>query len=145
MLKIWKSPYSRFHSPLDVINTLASETFTADVVYTDETLKFIADNSFNGIYIHGLLHNIVKQEEFPEFGIYADVQQEKLRNLIERAAKYGIKVFLFMQPPRALPAKLDFWKSYQDIAGASETIDWDDLKCPTPFISLCTSTEKVRR
>jgi len=145
MLKIWKSPYSRFHSPLDVINTLASETFTADVVYTDETLKFIADNSFNGIYIHGLLHNIVKQEEFPEFGIYADVQQEKLRNLIERAAKHGIKVFLFMQPPRALPAKLDFWKSYQDIAGASETIDWDDLKCPTPFISLCTSTEKVRR
>lgn len=145
MLKIWRSPYSKFHSPLDVINTLESETFTADAVYTDEELKLIADNDFNGIWVHGILHNIVKQDEFPEFGIYADEQQEKLESLIRRAAKYGIKVFLFMQPPRALSGELDFWKTHKSIAGASETIDWDNLKRPTEFISLCTSTEKVQR
>ena len=145
MFRIWRSPYTKFHSPLDAINTLESETFTADATYTDEALKVIADSDFNGIWVHGILHNIVKQGEFPEFGVYADEQQEKLRNLIGRAAKHGIKVFLFMQPPRALSGELDFWKNHGDVAGASETIDWDNLKRPTPFVSLCTSTEKVRR
>lgn len=145
MIRIWRSPYSNFYSPLDVINTRESETFTADAVYTDEALSSIAGSNFNGIYVHGLLHNIVKQEEFLEFGVYANEQQKKLRNLIERAAKYGIKVFLFMQPPRALSGELDFWKNHEDVAGAAETIDWDNLKRPTPFVSLCTSTDKVRR
>ena len=76
MFKIWRSQYSRYgHSP-EAENELYAETYTADATYTDEELKYISDGGFNGIWLNMLLHNVVYNEAFPEFGLYAKEQQE---------------------------------------------------------------------
>ncbi|MFA7229820.1 MAG: hypothetical protein WC071_00985, partial [Victivallaceae bacterium] len=105
MIKIWRSPYSEFGKFSRIPNDLQDETITADNVYTDAVLSGIATSGFNGIWLHGLLHNLVQATEFPEFGQNSAIHLEKLRNLIKRAAKHGIKIYLYMQPPRAIPVE----------------------------------------
>ena len=78
-------------------NDLLDETVTADAVYTDDVLAGIAQSGFNGIWVHGLLHHLVSEDLFPELGLNATIHQEKLGMLIERAAKYAIKVYIYMQ------------------------------------------------
>ena len=147
MFKIWRTPFLDYHNPLKTYYSRKTEIFQLDEVsYSDTMLQHIADNGFNGIWVHAMLQEIVKHPDFPEFGVYADELQAKLQTLITRAGKYGIKVYLQMQPPRAINGEItEFWQNHQDVAGAVESLDWDDLKRQTPFISLCTSTEKVRK
>ncbi len=146
MFKIWRTPFLDYHSPLKTYYSRQTEILQLDEVsYSDEILKNIADNGFNGVWAHAMLQEIVKHPDFPEFGVYAEELQAKLQTLVTRAGKYGIKVYLQMQPPRAINGEItEFWNNHQDVAGAVEMLDWDDLKRPTPMVSLCTSTEKVR-
>ena len=150
MLKIWRSQYSKYgHSP-EAENDLYAETYTADATYTDQELKYIADGGFNGIWLNMLLHNVVYNNAFPEFGLYAKEQQEKLASLIDRATKFGIKVYLCCQPPRAVNEwDKAFWEKHADVAGAGEQLSklWGtkDGHEFSNFISVCTSLPKVQR
>ena len=67
MLKIWRSPYSRFGIHVEYPDDLQDETVTAEKSYTDEVLKNIMDCGFNAIWIHGQLHHIIPNPHFPEF------------------------------------------------------------------------------
>ncbi len=96
MIKIWRSPYSAFGESSKKPNDLLDETVTADAVYTDDVLAGIAQSGFNGIWLHGLLHHLVSEDLFPELGYNAAIHQGKLGKLIERAAKHGIKVYIYM-------------------------------------------------
>ncbi len=145
-IKIWRSPYTDFGKNLENADDLLDETVTADEVYTDHCLAEIADSGFNGIWVHGLLHNIVSEAVFPELGSNAAVHQKKLNNLISRATKYGIKVYLYMQPPRALPVSYSwFWDKHSDIAGQIEEVQGDSGGDKFRVQALCTSVEKVKR
>jgi hypothetical protein len=142
--RIWRSHLSRFGNftkELDVLNE--NETITANKAYTDEELSKISESGFNAIWVHGLLRNIVKSEVFPEFGKNAIVHQKNMNELIRRAAKYNIKVFIYMQPPRAIWSGADFWKQHHNLAGSTETLTHEgeelEVKC------LCTSTSKVKK
>ncbi len=145
MIKIWRSPYSNFGCNTEIPNDLLDETITADKAYSDQTLKEIAASGFNGIWIHGLLHHIVTETILPELGKNAKNHQQHLNNLIKRATKYGIKVYLYMQPPRSLPlSDHEFWTNHNDIAGQIEDVDDDKNNKSFKVQSLCTSTEKVQ-
>ena len=147
VFRIWRSPFIDYHAPLAPISSRDTEIMKLDEKsYSDEILQSIAENGFNGIWVHALLQELVKHPLFPEFGEDAELFQEKLRVLIGRAKRYGIKVYLQMQPPRAVSGRhREFWEHHKDCAGSVEIIDWEDLKEPTPMISLCTSTAKVRQ
>ena len=144
MYRIWRSPYSEFGKFTLVPNDLHDETVTAVQVYTDEVLKGIAESGFNGIWVHGLLHNLVTAEEFPEFGRNSATHLKNMRELIKRGAAYGIKVFIYMQPPRAIQVADEvFWKNHADVAGQEEDIEGE----PGQVIrvrAICTSTSKVK-
>ena len=114
--RIWRSPQSDFAAePADEVH---EETCQAHTVYTDETLSEIAENGFNGIWVHALLHHIVSAEPFPELGKSCRMHREALEILIRRAKKYGIRVFLYLQPPRAIPlTEKDFWRRHADCGG----------------------------
>ncbi len=150
-LKIWRSPHSVFGHAPEAENLLEVETYTADAVYTDEELSRIADGGFNGIWLHGQLHNLVRHPLIPELGLYAEQQRERLRSLITRAARHGIKVFLCCQPPRAVSEEFgDFWQVHADLAGAiypltSKAWEIRSRKKIVNFISLCTSLPQVRQ
>ncbi len=143
MYKIWRSPYSEFGKFTVIPNDLHDETVTAAQVYTDEVLKGIAESGFNGIWVHGLLHNMVAADEFPEFGRNSEVHLKNMRELIKRSAEYGIKVFIFMQPPRALLVSDEaFWKNHADVAGQEEILPGEPGEI-VKVRSICTSTLKA--
>ena len=146
MYKIWRSPASPFGISTKTINTTSAESCTAKDSYTDEVLADIAANGFNGIWVHTMLHHVTTHPDFPEFGKEAEKHLAALRVLMERAAKYGIKVYLYMQPPRGIrSSETEFWQHHADVAGQVETFQEEDDQ--TKFYEItcfCTSTTKVR-
>ena len=143
-IRIWRSPDTRFGVLTRKLDHLEDETMTANAVYTDRELAGIAKSGFNAIWVHGLLRNIVKSEVFPEFGKYSARHQKNMNELIVRAAKYGIKVFIYMQPPRAIWEGDAFWKKHAGIGGCIEESPAHDESI-IKLRSLCTSTDKVRK
>lgn len=142
-IRIWRSPYSRFANFVKFADDRNDETVTANQVYTDETLEKISENGFNAIWLHGLLRNLVPSSVFPEFGKNSALHLQNLKDLITRAKKYGIKVFIYMQPPRGLEEDHPFWETHSDVSGHPIFAHTDDGK-KIPMRSLCTSTEKVQ-
>jgi hypothetical protein len=142
-IRIWRSPYSKFGHLLKNPDDLLDETVTAIDAYDDKALQEIAESGFNAIWVHGLLKNIILSEIFPEFGRNSSVHIHHMRMLIKRAAKYNIKVFLYMQPPRALDVENSFWKKHPDVVGQETDYTTDD-GYPVKMRSLCTSTTKVK-
>jgi len=142
-LRIWRSYNSDFGKLLKSPDDLKDETVTASTAYTDDVLSEIAGNGFNAIWVHGLLQNIVPSEVFPEFGKNSSVHIENMSMLIDRASKYGIKVILYMQPPRGIDEKNPFWQKHADAGGVRCRFTTDD-GYKVIMRALCTSTEKVK-
>lgn len=69
--------------------------------YPDPYLNRLAHSGINGIWITGLLRNMVASATIPELGPPAH-RLDKLQALVARAARYGISVYLFCIEPRAL-------------------------------------------
>ena len=136
--RIWRSSRSRFGAE-QLPTGEHDETLTAIQAYTDEELQKIADAGFNAVWVHGILHHLVQVDPFPELGEGCGRHIEAMQTLIDRAERYGIGVFLYMQPPRALSAADPFWEKHPDIRG--EELEFPDitLRC------MCTSTAPVQR
>ncbi len=144
-IRIWRSPYSPFGENKRKEDDRKSETFIAEQVYTDKELSGIAGAGFNAIWVHGLLHQVVNSPVLPELGVNCDIHLKALRTLIDRAAKHELKVFLFMQPPRALPVKHPFWEKYPELGGHIEKRGLaDDTSGIIELRSLCTSQPIVK-
>ena len=144
MLKIWRSAYSRFGLNTEFPDDLQDETVTAEKSYSDAVLKEIAAYGFNAIWIHGQLHHIIRHPRYPEFAPHDRQHLQALKALCARARKFGIKVYLYLQPPRAIPeSHLDFWKAHAEDGGHSQKFCGDDGKWFS-MRSLCTSIPEVR-
>jgi hypothetical protein len=115
------------------------ETLSAVGVYTDEELQKIKKADFDSIWVHGLLRHLVKVDPFPELYKHAELHLNAMRQLIGRAAEYDIKVFLYMQPPRAWSKNDLFWSEHPDIWGI------EDEHRNTPVRSMCTSVPEVQQ
>jgi len=145
-IRIWRSPYSSFGERKRVEVDCESETFLAEQVYTDEELAGIAGAGFNAIWVHGILHQIVNSPIFPELGVNCDLHLNALSKLIDRAAKHGLKVFLYMQPPRALPVDHTFWDKHPEAGGHLEKgLPADDSSENIDFRCICTSQPIVKK
>ena len=145
-IRIWRSSYSPFGKRKRIENDRESETFIAEQVYTDEELAGIAGAGFNAIWVHGILHQIVNSPVFPELGVNCDMHLNALRKLIDRAAKHGLKVFLYMQPPRALPTDHPFWDKHPEAGGhIEEKLPADDSLEDIDYRCFCTSQPVVKK
>jgi hypothetical protein len=145
-IRIWRSPYSPFGARRRVEKDHESETFIAEQVYTDEELAGIAGAGFNAIWVHALLHQIVNSPILPELGVNCDLHLNALRKLIARAAKHGLKIFLYMQPPRALPTDHPFWEKHPEVGGhIEERLAADDSSENIDYRCFCTSQLIVKK
>lgn len=69
MWKIWRSPYSHYAGAAsNHPDEMTDETITANLIYTDAELAGIAKSGFNAIWVHGLLHHMIRVSPFPELG-----------------------------------------------------------------------------
>ena len=116
------------------------ETITANAVYTDAVLADIARQGFNAIWVHGLLRGMVPSRVFPELGKNAAEHIQNMRELIPRAERHGIKVYIYLQPPRGLPADDPFWKKHPEAGGRCYKVmdPRQEIRC------FCTSSPEVK-
>ena len=142
-IRIWRSPASAFGHFMTVPDPWQEESVTALDAYTDQELARISSSGFNAIWVHANLNHVVRTKVFPELGPHAELHQQRLNALVERAQRYGIKVFIYCQPPRSIPRKDAFWDHHPDVAGQIEKFPGDHGE-EIDLQALCTSTDKVK-
>ncbi|MBX2925072.1 MAG: hypothetical protein KF746_22920 [Chitinophagaceae bacterium] len=100
--------------------------------YPDGLLEKLSRNGVNGIWMHTVLNQLAPGDKyFPEFGAGHEVRIHNLKKIVERAGKYGIGIYLYMNEPRAMPASF-----FTDRAGMRGTKEGN-------FYAMCTSNDTV--
>lgn len=102
--------------------------------YPDGLLEKLAEQGVNGVWLHVVLRQLAPGgPDFPEFGKDHGRRLENLRQLVNRAGRYDIDVYLYMNEPRAQPVA--FFENRPEIAGLTV----GNLKL------MCTSVPRVRQ
>ncbi|MFO0926241.1 MAG: alpha-amylase family protein [Gemmataceae bacterium] len=105
--------------------------------FPDGLLRQLADMGVNGVWMHVVLRQLAPGgPDFPEFGAGHEKRLAALRQLVARAGKHGIRVFLYMNEPRAQPQA--FFARRAEMAGVR---GWAGQDATT----LCTSDPRVRK
>lgn len=99
--------------------------------YPDELLERLSDLGINGIWLQGILYQLIPWSEAPERSLHWEIRLDNLRKLVDRAASYGIGVYLYLNEPRAMP--ISFFEQHPEWKGH----ELDGYAC------LCTSQPEV--
>jgi hypothetical protein len=102
--------------------------------YPDGLLRRLAAVGVDGVWMHVVLRTLAPSKTFPEFGQGHEKRLANLRDLVRRAGRHGIGVYLYMNEPRAMPAA--FFEP-PERAGFRGVREGDHY-------TLCTSAEPVR-
>ena len=95
-----------------------NEIVVANETHSDMKLRDIADSGFNGIWLHGIIRELVATILFKDHQTKVDKAQDALKLLCERAKKFGLGVWLYFTEPLGLPKSHPFWKVHPGLAGA---------------------------
>lgn len=102
--------------------------------YPEGLLAGLARHGVNGVWLHVVLHQLIPEGGlFPELGKDSEIRLKNLQDLVDRAARYGIRIYLYINEPRAMPD--EFFENRPEIAGVSQN----------GYTTLCTGTEEVSR
>ena len=104
----------------------------SEVYLPDEQLEAYRSLGVNGIWTQGMLSGLVEFPFEPSISAGCEERLARMRAMTERLAKYGIKLYLYINEPRYMP--LSFFEKHPDIRGHIRG----------EGASLCTSTEKVQ-
>ena len=87
----------------------------------------------NGIWLHGILYQLYPWSPAGDLSRGFETRLDNLRGLVERAAAWGIKTFLYLNEPRGLPNEL--YEHHPQLRGAGH---------PDYLVgALCTSNRDV--
>ena len=86
-------------------------------LFPDAYLERLARTGINGIWIQGVLNTLAPSKIFPEFGAGAEIRLANLNALVRRAGKFGVKVYMYLNEPRAMTPS--FFANHPDMKGAS--------------------------
>jgi len=133
-IRIIRSPWSDFYGR-EIEDSVKN--------HPESYLKEIAEEGFNAVWLHCILRDIVSCKSFPEFGKKEKEQIPALNRMVERAAQYGLKVFLYFCEPRGFREDDPFWKNNPDVRGQSTEFHGID-PFSGRYYALCSSTQKVK-
>ncbi len=102
--------------------------------FPDGLLQRLNKQGINGVWLHVVLHQLTSSKIFPQLGKDHEIRLANLRKLAERADRYGIKIYLYMNEPRAMPPS--FFQDREDLLGYHDN---------NGFGTLCTSVPLVRQ
>jgi len=100
--------------------------------YPDGYLARLAQAGVNGVWLQAVLYKLALFPWEPERSAQFQTRLKNLRKLCARAAKHGIRVFLYLNEPRAMP--LRFFADRPNLKGVVEG----------DHAALCTSAPEVR-
>lgn len=102
--------------------------------YPDGLLERLAEVGVDSVWMHVVLRTLAPSKSFPELGKGCQRRLARLRELVERAGRHGIGVYLYVNEPRAMPAS--FYAKGQR-AGLRGVREGDHY-------AMCTSAPEVR-
>ena len=71
--------------------------------FPDKLLQEYANYGVNGVWMQGVLYQLCEYPFAPELSRGWEIRQKNLKKLVDRAAKYGIGVYLYFNEPRSMP------------------------------------------
>ncbi len=135
ILRSWKSDFYR------------NEILASPGVYTPAELRTLSSHGVNAIWLRALLWELVPSRIFPGPGRAGSSKQIRaLNTVVERAARHGIGVYLFMNEPCGPDAGDPFWKKHRRVRGEPVTIREADSRGrphDRTYYSMCTSVPEV--
>lgn len=105
--------------------------------FPEGLLQKLAAEGVNAVWLHVVLNTLVKDSNYPEFGVGAETRVANLKRLVARARKHGIRVYLYMNEPRCVPASFFARGGRDGIRGVAEDGGGN--------VALCTSSPETRR
>lgn len=102
--------------------------------YPDGLLERLAGAGINGVWLHAVLRDLAPGgAAFPEFGAGSETRLANLRAMVERAKRFGVAIYLYINEPRGMPA--GFFAGRPELAGVTSG----------ELTALCTSQPAVRQ
>ncbi|MCX6884617.1 MAG: twin-arginine translocation signal domain-containing protein [Verrucomicrobia bacterium] len=101
--------------------------------YPEGLLARLAQSGVNGVWLQSVLHKLAPCPWLPGRSARYEERLKNLRALVARAGKYGIRIFLYLNEPRAMPQS--FFTNHPQLRGASEG----------DYSALCTSVPEVQQ
>lgn len=102
--------------------------------YPENMLADYQASGINAVWLHGTLYTLIPWFGTDEYSANAEIRLSNLRKLTEKAAKYGIKVYLYLNEPRNM--ELSFFEKHHP--------DWKGEPNETgENFALCTSVPGV--
>lgn len=89
--------------------------------YPEAYLARLARAGINGLWVSGLLRLLVPSRTIPELGPPAH-RLHKLKAIVAKAQRYGIRIYFFCMEPRALPADHPAALAHPEILGARNAL-----------------------
>ena len=105
-----------------------------EISFPTELLKSYARRGINGVWIQGVLYKLAPYPFNEKQAEGWEMRLENLKKLTVRAARYGIKVYMYINEPRNLP--LSFFEKNPKLKGASLR---EDHAC------LCSSNAETHK
>ena len=104
--------------------------------FPDGLLEKLSRAGINGVWLQAILRNLAPSTVFPEFGEGWETRLRNLNKLIQRAGRYGVKVYLYINEPRSMTP--EFFRNHPEARGAHDLAD-------EHYYAMCTSSKDVRR
>lgn len=101
-------------------------------------LAQLAAAGVNAIWMQGVLNKLAPWAHAPGLSTGWEERLENLRTLVDRCAKHGIDVLLYLNEPRALSR--EFFEKHPELRGVDETRS--RVAVLPDLIALCTSTQE---
>ncbi len=95
-------------------------------------LQKLAASGVDGVWMQCVLNTMAPSKQFPEFGKGWEKRLATLNTLVQRAARHGIKIYLYLNEPRSMP--VEFFAHREDLKGALQGGSH----------AMCTSQKQVR-
>ena len=105
--------------------------------FPEGLLQKLSADGVNAVWMHVVLNTLVKDPKYPEFGIGSERRVANLKKLVARAAKYGIKVYLYLNEPRCVTAEFFDKEGREGMRGVAE----HDRNA----VAMCTSSPETLR
>ena len=102
-----------------------------EMSYPDELLNMYRSRGINAIWFPAALYQLVPFPFDESYSAGWQIRIQRLNELTEKAAEYGIKVYLYINEPRCMP--LEFFKNHPHLKGRQMG----------SYAALCTSQPEV--
>lgn len=121
-----------FFGPINRAPKHIDELFDELDYYPENYLQRLAHDGSNGLWIYVNFRDLLPSPVVGEFGENSEKRFEKLRRVVEKCLRYGIKIYLLGCEPMGLPEELI--EKYSDMLGV---YGWGGK-------TICPRTEKGR-